>query len=571
MFANTQSSTASASVSLQYSVNSVLEFHNTKYPEWKNTQSSFGTLNIALQQEYVSPSILKIDETPVTWDVVFSIDTSASMTDACADSRTKMSHIIHTLSNILRVFSIKTIISINVFIQSFNNNTKTVLDFTEINENNVQSLIHLVEKMYPEGQTDITKPLIKCKQLYKERKSQFPHHKFIHIMLTDGEDNVNSPNKINDIYFDYNNRYDYKSVFVGFGIQHDSELLTSLASNKNNEYYFVDKLENSAFVYGEIIHNILELQYESVKIHVVNGKIYNWKTNEWVSEMVVGELYTNKMRTFHIQSDNPKIVVGTIYGKHIKSLHKNVVLLEEISALPDLTTIDSNSIMPVDLTPYIFRQKVQELLYDCMKHSKYSREPNVILKSKICEFFKTMKQHVNAIKEPKSVFWNMLLDDIFILYKTINTPYGFVFSYSRYVSQGLERSYSVTNINDLLDSIREMAYNECHPFYNDIRMRHDAQSLYSYKTLKTSTLSRDYTQDYSMVHLDFDIDSEYKSEIHENNKYHVGYLEDENEIYEEIITDYNEEDDEIHHELSGNIDSPYMTQNMHSIMCAVSS
>jgi hypothetical protein len=109
-----------------------------------------------------------------------------------------------------------------------------------------------------------------------------------------------------------------------------------------------------------------------------------------------------------------------------------------------------------------------------------------------------------------------------------------------------------------------MAYNESHPLYYDIRNNHNAQSLYSYKTLKTPTLAREYTQDYSMSELDLD-----NCQIYQNSEGHIGYVEDSGEIYEEIITDC--EDDEIVHELSNNIDSPYMTQNMYNIMHSLSS
>jgi hypothetical protein len=161
------------------------------------------------------------------------------------------------------------------------------------------------------------------------------------------------------------------------------------------------------------------------------------------------------------------------------------------------------------------------------------------------------------------VFWNVLLDDIFIVYKTLNTPYGFAFSYSRYISQGLERTYNVTNIEELMKSIQQMAYNEFHPLYYDIRNNHASQSLYSYQTLRTPTLAREYTQDYSMT------DSEVTdSEFYQNSEGHIGYVEDGGQIYEEIITDC--EETEIEHELSSNIDSPYMTQNIYNIMHSLS-
>jgi hypothetical protein len=233
--------------------------------------------------------------------------------------------------------------------------------------------------------------------------------------------------------------------------------------------------------------------------------------------------------------------------------------------------MDSNTVMPVDLTPYIYRQRVQELLYQCVKHLEYSKGHNLGLKSTLSEFFQTMKKYIKSIGETKNAFWNVLLDDIFILYKTIHTPFGFVFSYSRYISQGFERTYNVTNIGDLLKNIQQIADDEFHPLYYDIRNNNNVQSLYSYKTLRTPTLVREYTQDYSMSDLDVypnaDTDST-QSQFYQNSEGHIGYVEDNNEIYEEIITEH--EDAEIYHELSNNIDSPYMTQTMYNIMSSLS-
>ena len=52
---------------------------------------------------------------------------------------------------------------------------------------------------------------------------------------------------------------DFENIFIGFGLEHDSYLLNQLAETKKGEYRFIDKLENTCLVYGEVVHNMLHL------------------------------------------------------------------------------------------------------------------------------------------------------------------------------------------------------------------------------------------------------------------------------------------------------------------------
>ena len=47
------------------------------------------------------------------------------------------------------------------------------------------------------------------------------------------------------------------NAFIGFGMHHDAVLLNTISSGDNSAYYFIDKLENSGYVYGEILHDIV--------------------------------------------------------------------------------------------------------------------------------------------------------------------------------------------------------------------------------------------------------------------------------------------------------------------------
>ena len=567
-----------------YEVNSILEFHNTAYPDittyhpFTDDAVQYGKLDILIEPIQRRPS--SVDSKypyPITWDIVFSLDNSGSMSDKCKDNRTKMAHIIHTLSNITRLFSQKdtSAYCFNIYIQIFNTVVTKVLDFTQVTNETLDDIIKRIEKIYPEGQTNLITPINICKSLYRERSVQFPQNKFLHIVLTDGEDNCNSEDLFDNTSIDLQYASEFKSIFIGLGITHDCQKLSSfVCKNNDNEYYFIDKLENSGIVYGEIIHNILNIQYDKVSISIENGLIYNWKTNDWTSRMDIGALYANTVRSFHVKSDNPTMVTGIISGENISS--SSASQLDEFITLPGLVDIDSGIIDTVDLTQYIYRFIIQTILYKCMRlavaedygvsFQRFNETPHNEFKKELAELFKTMKELVKKNSETKNIFWNVLLDDIFIVYKTIHTPYFYPCSLSRYMSQGLQRAYSVTNIKELIEDIQYNIGRDSNYIHDIVRnkINNINQTLYTYdtvRTLRTPTLCREYTQAYDDYE---DIIDEDEDEIEGI----VGYVGENGDILAETITECL--DDEIQHELSDNIDSPYMTQKIRDVMRSVS-
>ena len=55
-------------------------------------RAQFGILNLAA---------VSVPGSGTTLELVFSVDQSGSMSDACSDGRSKMQHIIHTLKNMI--------------------------------------------------------------------------------------------------------------------------------------------------------------------------------------------------------------------------------------------------------------------------------------------------------------------------------------------------------------------------------------------------------------------------------------------------------------------------------------
>jgi hypothetical protein len=65
----------------------------------------------------------------------------------------------------------------------------------------------------------------------------------------------------------------FENIFVGFGTDHDYNMLEILSSKINDSYYYVDNIENTGLVYGEIIHSILYKSLSKIVLKIENGEI----------------------------------------------------------------------------------------------------------------------------------------------------------------------------------------------------------------------------------------------------------------------------------------------------------
>jgi len=408
----------------------------TLLPLHKECSEKFGIIKIT------------VDEMPIqkhTWDILFSIDISASMSEKCRDGKSKLYHIKHTMSNILRLFSKNIDAVFNVCVHVFNHTHKEIFDFDEITPDNVEKYIQFIKYIQADGSTDLLIPLEMCEKKYEERQKTHPDNKFIHIELTDGEDTSNNTNKTLIAHVTDK----YKNIFIGFGVNHNSELLEMFTTNNNNEYRFIDKIDNSGYVYGEIIHNLLYTFVDNGRISVLNGLIYDWKTNEWTHSIDIGSISTGSTKTFHIKTTTPNLMTGKLcdnLGVFCEPEQNIEKVLSYIEILPDLVDISGN-LHEIDLTKYMFRQKVQELLFEAK-----TPDSSLKIKKTLKTFFLDMKSYIKAHQHNDDIFWKVMLDDIYIVYKTMGKPYSHMYTTTRQVSQG--REYSC-NTEDIMDDYTE--------------------------------------------------------------------------------------------------------------------
>lgn len=457
---------------------SIINFHDNRVavPDCliphHNLEEKFGILDILMRNEI-----------PCIKEILFhyTVDCSGSMSVLCADGRSKMEHIVHTIENMIRIFHKKAGSKISIRIQSFDSSTyvnvDTIEDLGNKSQEEIESIILKVRKINPQGSTNIENALKVTTAYLDQYIKDHPTIHVAHLFLTDGEITDGSDDKT---YLKTLVSNTYPNIFMGYGLDHDNILLTSLASTGlHNEYRLVDNLEKAGLVYGEVIHQLLYTALEDVTLKAEHCEIYDYATNTWTTSLDIGHLVSEQQKIYQIRSTTPKDAIISIFGRSIHQTKDKEVLSDEITfqthAIPVPQTLE-----PCNLTNYLFRQKIQEFLFATREllerpqdldevindpFSKYlaacmsqAQESNTLkeaknklqtlqkqkdeLKKNMKEFFKILLNHIETNNLKKDAFLKTLCDDIYIAIKSFDTAYGLMYTAARQTSQGRQQTYS---------------------------------------------------------------------------------------------------------------------------------
>jgi len=91
------------------------------------------------------------------------------------------------------------------------------------------------------------------------------------------------------------------------------------------------------------------------------------------------------------------------------------------------------------LMQMFFRQRTQEFLHI----AKNNTTSNTELKKRMADFTKEMKEYMTVNGLTNDPLMKNLCDDMVIVYRTLGTQYGFMYSCARQTSQGNERLFNV--------------------------------------------------------------------------------------------------------------------------------
>jgi hypothetical protein len=428
---------------------------------FSDPELNFGIFNLHIRSE--------IPITSKHIHIFFTIDGSGSMSDICVDGRTKMQHIHYTLENMIRIFYENPECNISIHIQSFDTKIKKHIEgVSNIKEENLEYLISKINTIKPGGSTNIEVALNSACEQITYYKLDNPQHEVVHLFLTDGEitDGSNDMDLLKSIV-----PVDCTNIFIGYGLEHDSRLLSFLGNKKNSDYRFIDALEKAGLVYGEIIHGILYKAITDVTIKAYGCEIYDFQTNDWSDELMIGNLLSEQKKTYHIRSKTPETGYISVLGKTIIKTKQFQILSDEIEE--QTKTHPILSFFKTNLTTYMFRQRTQELLYEAREFSEnvkinrniiFSQHPdyllddeistnintadseNSIIKTKLSDFRSLMLKYMKDNEIETDPIMKMLCDDIYICIQTIGTSIGNMFTCARQTSQGRQQTYACSTL-----------------------------------------------------------------------------------------------------------------------------
>lgn len=461
-------------------------FFDEFYLTFENTKLKGKTINIPINECHFGILNLKSKPTLITEEAqefLFVIDCSGSMSDICSDGRTKMHHTTHTLKNMILYFNENPALNINLIILAFDDKIHNILERTPITKNNIEYILKKIDNIRPKDSTNIELALKTSKEYIIKLQADYPTHQINHIFMTDGEVTVGSKDHqlLHNLVVVEGN---IMNAFIGFGLDHDAFLLNNISDNHTSSYYFIDNLEKSGLVYGEILNNILYKLLSNTQLSIYNGYIYNYKTNEWVTNLYIGEIVSESNKIYSIISYTPDNCIVKLKATNSKSTDKTD--LQNIGEFVSryLKNVEFNIIRKenddnTDLIKYIYRQKTLDIMYEANslqrntnninnKHSiddildlldtskknnedinqiqlKKYREDCKNLKIKMQELLKEFKNYMSINNCDDDKMMKNLCDDIMVCYKTFGTYYGNMFIHSRQLSQGTHRCYSASN------------------------------------------------------------------------------------------------------------------------------
>jgi len=382
-------------------------------------------------------AVENLDLKQVPRDFIFTGDNSASMEDLCKDGRSKFKHSQHTLKNMVRYIH-KNIPLASVTIYSFNDKTVCIVERTALTDENIQDVLAKIDTVYADGSTNIENALTeikKCVNLIQETFS--PENEIYHVFMTDGDVTSGSSDVsvLKKLIVSSISNY-----FIGFGKDHNSQLLNAICENEqNNSYRFIDTIENSGIIYGEIMNEFLYKILTNVKVTVTNGLIYDYKNNIWTSSLTIDNIISENKKTYHIISSSPESCIIELIGKNLQNEDITPILFSEVNMVEQLQN-------------YIFRQRTMQLMYKCKIVSKgkstysYGRlhleTEYKVLKTELRSFLDEMKKYMEENNLKKDKILKNLCDDIYICYHVLFRSDAQMYINSRHASQGSQRSYS---------------------------------------------------------------------------------------------------------------------------------
>jgi hypothetical protein len=92
-------------------------------------------------------------------------------------------------------------------------------------------------------------------------------------------------------------------IMIGYGTDHDSSTLQSLCSHfPNSRQWFIDDIEKTGCIFGEILWSSVNAAFTKVSISTPHAEVYDFETMQWKNEICLGDFAYDSSRTYYIRA-----------------------------------------------------------------------------------------------------------------------------------------------------------------------------------------------------------------------------------------------------------------------------
>ena len=330
-----------------------------------------------------------------------SIDCSGSMSDVATcytnqqrsrDQRqqsTKMNFVHATLNNM-----VETIISqqeefshveFYLALVKFHSTATCVLHPQRVTPESKDEILQIISRIVPLNGTNFEKcfkemaNLISNESRYILPSSDIPEHcvQRMHVFLTDGENNEGNKS-ISYLagLLGGDTRESAASqptqIMIGYGTDHDSATLQSLCSYfPNSRQWFVDDIEKTGCIFGEILWSSVNAAFTKVSINTNSAEVYDFETMKWKNEIYLGDFAYESSRTYYVRMpwEQDELICNFKY-----------------------TSIDTSQYTSCNIvTPINYTSTEQETI-DLEAEKELWRLDTIITIDKSIQFFKTIRR-----------------------------------------------------------------------------------------------------------------------------------------------------------------------------------
>jgi Mg-chelatase subunit ChlD len=265
--------------------------------------------------------------------LILLVDTSGSMELDSKINSVKKS--IQVLLNLLNADD-------RLSLVSFHNETSTLLRQVSVTSQERQAIKYHIGRLKANGSTNMSAGLLEARDLVETgsiRKQGL-------ILLTDGQANVgisDTPGLLQIVDRIMNEHPSLSITTVGYGCDHQTDLLTQIAKSGGGAYNVVNNLEDVASVFGDICGGLVSIVAQRIRLEfppgfVVKTSYQTSKEPDGMTIVQVGDIYSEADATILFQG-SPSLGPIRILGTDMTTLNNIDRIIEPSHANEEVNVV----------------------------------------------------------------------------------------------------------------------------------------------------------------------------------------------------------------------------------------